>query len=430
MFWEDIVKIIAATANFFQLPLPNPQGMYGECLDFYEQHDKLVINLGPDFYLVFSMHGMLKKINVYLVCAANITTKRDWEKSLREFQDNFYPSYLGGDFTPGDPCVDLTGERTASDSEEVDDVASEEDLQGYNNDDHHGGLPKNSKTYFCPNCAKQLVDDNGQLYCEECEEYRFVCPHCQEVQLEVPEDNYGKCEDCGKSFYKIECPKCSTKILPDEIECPHCHEEFELNECPHCSGDLIKGINPDCCPYCGEDIYPCPRCGEHFESDPVDENNYCSECEQAYAKIKCPQCKEEIYADEATCPHCNQKLETDECPDCSRVLVVSDKLDECPFCDITLYICPRCHQYISEDPDDIDECPYCEETLKKHTCDKCGEEIPVDSEICPHCGEEISLEDCPYCEKKIPCGLDECPYCEASLEITQCPHCSKTHYVN
>jgi len=467
--WEKIVKVIAESAKYFELPLPDPQGMFGQCLNFFLKHQKLVVHLGSEIFLIFEEQAMLSKVKVYLVSEHSITDKREWEKSLSQFDDEFLPSYIGGSFqSDRDPYINLNGKESCFDSggldgevesvkEEQEDFASQplntepspqlkivnEDHGGFfrkpdDLGDDHGGLfqkaedteNKSPTIYLCPNCDERLVPDDGQLYCEECEEHRFVCLHCQEVQLEVPADEYGKCEDCGKSFIKIECPKCSQKIWPDEIECPHCHEEFELNECPICDNDLIKGLELDCCPYCGEDIYPCPRCGEHFESDPVDEGNCCNDCEQAYVKIKCPNCEKDIYADEQECPHCKQNLETHECPECGRALVVSDKLDECPICDSTIYICPRCHQYINEDPDENIECPACVKTFLTHTCEHCDEEIYIDLNICPHCEQKIALEECPNCEEEIPSGLDECPHCDASLESTQCPHCSKTHYVN
>lgn len=208
----------------------------------------------------------------------------------------------------------------------------------------------------------------------------------------------------------------------------------KVKKCPNCQHKLSKSeVENGVCDECDESFWECPRCHVLTNDDP-DDVETCPSCGKTYAKIECPECGEDIWADEVKCPECGKDLVLSKCPDCAKLLIVSDNLDECPYCGETLYICPRCHQYINEDPDDSnDSCPLCHKTLIVIDCPNCGESIPPDSEECPNCHIKFKLGRCPNddCGKAIIISEDinECPYCESTIQHVVCPHCAQGFYV-
>ncbi|MFH1667471.1 MAG: hypothetical protein ABH884_00400 [Candidatus Komeilibacteria bacterium] len=132
------------------------------------------------------------------------------------------------------------------------------------------------------------------------------------------------------------------------------------------------------------------------------------------------------------------------CPHCHRIMTESD-LDDCPFCEETIFTCPRCQQYIENDPAALYECPNCDKSLTEQYCPHCGESDNVftDLEVCSHCGKELKHSKCPHCEKMLIFNDDqeECPFCEETIftcprcqqyiendpdDLNECPNCDKS----
>lgn len=178
--------------------------------------------------------------------------------------------------------------------------------------------------------------------------------------------------------------------------------------------------------------WTCPRCNQEIDVDPDDdETDFCPKCQGSLWDMTCPQCGKDIWADSPKCPECQTELKMSKCPNCGKRIFVTEYGDDCPYCEETLWICPRCQQYLNEDPDEVDECPECHQTLVTYTCPKCRhEDIFIDQQVCPGCCENLQFEACPECGKSIPSGLDECPYCDEGLTITVCSHCKKEHYLH
>lgn len=124
-----------------------------------------------------------------------------------------------------------------------------------------------------------------------------------------------------------------------------------------------------------------------------------------------------------------------KCPHCDKPLLISENLnnEDCPYCGNTLWVCPRCGEYLDEDPDDLDECPHCNKTLKIIECPECNRNIPADSAQCPDCDAVFEMGKCPDddCGKEflVDDGISECPYCNTDVKVVICPHCGKKHYV-
>jgi hypothetical protein len=205
-------------------------------------------------------------------------------------------------------------------------------------------------------------------------------------------------------------------------------------KCPNCGHKVSeKEIDDGSCDKCGENFWICPRCDALIDEDPDDNTEKCPICEKTFAKVICPSCKKDIWVDESKCPECGEDLKTSKCPGCDKRFIVSDDLEECPYCGETIYICPRCNEYLDEDPDDIVLCPLCEKSLSEVNCPKCHREIFSDAKKCEHCGKEFKLAQCPYndCEKPlIPSeDIDECPHCQNSIKYIKCPSCKEEFYI-
>jgi membrane protease subunit (stomatin/prohibitin family) len=176
--------------------------------------------------------------------------------------------------------------------------------------------------------------------------------------------------------------------------------------------------------------WTCPRCKKVIDVDPnAEDTNFCPECKQSFWLITCPKCGKAIWSDSPKCPECQAELPMGKCPSCGRHFFISQYAGSCPYCDEKVWLCPRCNQYIKEDPDEADECPECHQTLKTYDCPECSHDnIYADQQVCPGCQKTLQFEACPECGKSIPSGLGECPYCNEDLETTDCPHCKKEHY--
>jgi hypothetical protein len=205
-------------------------------------------------------------------------------------------------------------------------------------------------------------------------------------------------------------------------------------KCPNCGHKVSENeISSGYCNDCEENFWVCPRCGDLIDKDPDDEGESCPSCKKIFATVKCKKCKKDIWIDESKCPECGENLKISKRLNCDKKLIVSEDLDECPYCQETIYICPRCNEYLDRDPDDMDSCPLCKKSLAEVDCPKCREEIFSDAERCGHCGKEFKLTNCPYddCKKSlIPSdNITDCPHCQGDIKYVKCPDCSKEFYI-
>lgn len=203
------------------------------------------------------------------------------------------------------------------------------------------------------------------------------------------------------------CPNCRHKVMEEEIENGRCED-------------------------CGEDFWICPRCDAVIGEDP-DEADQCPSCKKTYHRVDCPECREGVWIDESKCGDCGKELKIGKCPGCKKRFVISSDLEECPFCQENIYICPRCDEYIDEDPNEVDRCPVCQKSLATVSCPQCREDIFSDVEKCEHCDREFRLGKCPYedCQKSLIISADigECPHCQNEVRHVKCPGCQEEFYI-
>lgn len=203
------------------------------------------------------------------------------------------------------------------------------------------------------------------------------------------------------------CPNCRHKLTEDETENKRCDE-------------------------CGEDFWACPRCDVFTREDP-DEADQCPSCKKTYHQVDCPECRESVWIDESKCGNCGKELKIGKCLGCKKKFMISSDLDECPFCQESLYICPRCDEYIDEDPDEMDRCPICQKSLAIVSCPQCQGDIFSDVEKCEHCGQSFRSGKCPYedCRRVLILSseIEECPYCQNQIRHVKCPGCQEEFYI-
>lgn len=213
--------------------------------------------------------------------------------------------------------------------------------------------------------------------------------------------------------------------------------EQSTPKCPHCDEVLSAEALEDMeCQECEETFWKCERCGELIDED-SDEATECPKCKKTFATMDCPLCNETIFADVDHCEHCDKELRPSQCPHCERSLVWSEDLGTCPYggCEESLYICPRCNEYIADDPDDseVAECPKCHGSLVFIDCPECDKDVLCDASSCPRCSAEFELGKCPNgkCSKLIIMNVEitECPHCNDDIVLITCPHCSQKAYV-
>jgi hypothetical protein len=179
--------------------------------------------------------------------------------------------------------------------------------------------------------------------------------------------------------------------------------------------------------------YICPRCNAPIDEDPDDILN-CPACEKLLTTISCPDCGKDIWADAKQCSECQKEFAMGNCPSCKKTLILTNDLNNCPFCQEDLYTCPRCHKYINQDPSDyeVDSCPLCGQTLRVIDCPACDREIPPDGTKC-ECGAEFKVGKCPYddCKKNLILSknIEECPYCDGAIILVKCPDCCGNFYI-
>lgn len=208
----------------------------------------------------------------------------------------------------------------------------------------------------------------------------------------------------------------------------------KIRKCPGCRHNLTdEELENGTCGECGQDFWICPRCDALIDEDP-DEAESCPSCKKTYHKADCSKCGEEIWIDEAKCTKCGQEFKFSKCPSCKEKFIVSDQFDDCPFCQADLYICPRCGEYIDEDPDDdADFCPICKKSFHTVDCPKCGRDVFSDAEKCDHCGKVLKLGKCPYEDCNQPLvilpDMGQCPYCDNDLRYVKCPGCQEEFYL-
>lgn len=210
-------------------------------------------------------------------------------------------------------------------------------------------------------------------------------------------------------------------------------EPVVSKKCPGCKHKLSKEeIENTSCDECGESFWVCPRCDALISENP-DDIDSCPVCKKTYTSIDCPDCQEDVWVDEPKCSKCGKEFKISKCPNCKKKFIVSDDLSECPYCDDSIYICPRCQEYIDSDPDDIDDCPVCKKTLVVIDCPNCSESIFADSTKCGSCKKEFKLGKCPesQCKKPLVLAKDisECPYCQTNIQHAKCPGCQEEFYI-
>ncbi len=210
-------------------------------------------------------------------------------------------------------------------------------------------------------------------------------------------------------------------------------EQIIPKKCPSCKHKLSKDeIENGFCDECGESFWVCSRCDALISEDPSDIDS-CPVCKKTYEVITCPDCQEDVWIDEAKCSKCGKEFKISKCPGCRKKFVVSDDLNECPYCQSDIYICPRCQEYIDEDPNDADSCPVCKKTLVVIDCPNCQRnDIYPDSEKCERCGKEFKVGKCPYSDCGKPLILsgnfNTCPYCDNDIQYVSCPNCQEEFY--
>ncbi|MDO8659966.1 MAG: hypothetical protein Q7K54_05220 [Candidatus Parcubacteria bacterium] len=142
-----------------------------------------------------------------------------------------------------------------------------------------------------------------------------------------------------------------------------------INECPRCNKKITSDEKENMhCDGCDEDFWLCPRCNQYITEDPDDsDTEKCPKCDKTLRTVECPECKKDIFADLTQCPECNAVFTMGKCPHCNEDILVSENLsgEDCPYCNNNIWLCPRCNQYLDEDPDDLTECPKCEKILEK-----------------------------------------------------------------
>ena len=137
-----------------------------------------------------------------------------------------------------------------------------------------GDGPGGGGERICPNCEAELeVDDDGALYCPDCD-WR-------------PED-LGHCPRCGEELTRkdgiVKCPDCEWTIEDDD----------EILHCPMCGDDVIELMGRKECRSCDwceeEEDNLCPECNEELEED-EDGELYCPACGWCeHEEDRCPDC--------------------------------------------------------------------------------------------------------------------------------------------
>lgn len=160
---------------------------------------------------------------------------------------------------------------------------------------------------------------------------------------------------------------CAPIVERNEIECPHCGEDVEVDgdgdgdgeyTCPECGEDFVVGDRDS-----DEPEVQCPFCNNPIEV--VDDGEYiCPWCEEDLTVLD----GEPVGPHEVECPHCNNDIE-----------VAGDGE----------YICPWCKEDVTvEDGEPVE--PY------EIECPHCGEDVEVDGDgqyTCPECGEDFVVGD-------------------------------------
>lgn len=202
-------------------------------------------------------------------------------------------------------------------------------------------------------------------------------------------------------------------------------EPKKSNACPECGEKVTVEDEDDIrCEECDTQLWRCPRCNELVTEDP-DETKACPKCEKSWTMLDCPECGKDFYDDLSACPHCKKEFGLGKCPNCDMETTKVSSNECCSGCDTNLYLCPRCNEFVSEDPDESTSCEKCKQSLCKVECPNCNEEIWSDSAKCPECNTEFTLSQCPHCDEKlIPiAGIGECPYCRENIYL--CPRCQQ-----
>lgn len=171
----------------------------------------------------------------------------------------------------------------------------------------------------------------------------WTCPRCSQIIGKDPDDeDTDFCPKCNGSLWNMTCPQCGKDIWSDLEVCPECQAQLTMSKCPECGRRIFISKYHNCCPYCEEDLWICPRCGQYVRKDPAEEEK-CPECGQPWQTYDCPECGyEHIFLDQKVCPGCQKTLQYESCPECGTS--IPSGLDECPSCEeeLTVTDCPHC----------------------------------------------------------------------------------------
>lgn len=382
------------------------------------EKNKLMLALADEVFLSFELATGAIQINL---CGNNLPLhiKPTWQTVMQIlYKDN--ELRFGEDVDENRPLTINPEEIIKLYNEEA------EEGEGKDRDDRQ---PRQAMSENCPKCGKYIPGSELER-CPYCRTRLWTCPRCEQYINTDPEE-IDDCPSCKRSMHHIECPECGGDVWIDSNKCGGCNETFEMGKCPECEKPLVLTENIDECPYidCKSSIWTCPRCEQYINSDP-DEVDECPSCHLSMHHVECQECGEEIWVDTHKCESCGETFEMSKCPDCEKPLVQAD-IEECPYCQSSLWICPSCGQYIDTDPEDAEEdstCPHCHKSLVTFTCPECGADNSITTEQCRRCSHKFTTDKCPECEREIPAELEECPYCNEYITSTTCPHCGKPHY--
>ncbi|MEI6378784.1 MAG: hypothetical protein WCO55_03925 [Candidatus Falkowbacteria bacterium] len=363
--YKRLCQVMTMTAEHFGVDIVLPSVIPDEWQTEFDKKSKVVLSLGSHHLVIMRYLNTLK---IELVSNAAHNLKDEWALKVHDID---FVTWVYGSYFSADKVFDLT---------------------------------KTIGTHYHP-----------EIFPDKPWEWKEKAP------------TETKAETIGQFLHlEPEVP-----VVPDMVVEPNFGQQPVVVEkrrnCPHCNHRLTaEEVADECCSKCEEYFYVCPRCSVLLKEDP-DDLEECPKCHKTYLHIDCPSnnCQAEVWIDAKHCPECKKTFERQPCPSCEKPIIFSESQEECPHCGNTLYICPRCHCYIDEDPDDVEECPKCHKTLRITDCpgNHCRADVYADATECPECHMPFDLKPCPSCEKPIIFSenLDECPYCDTTLYI--CPFC-------
>ncbi len=182
------------------------------------------------------------------------------------------------------------------------------------------------------------------------------------------------CKNCGHPIESTDsfCINCGTKINNEPVlnqnKISSSNPYFDKNSDVAAVSDVID--NKETCPNCGEEIKAdnnfCINCGTKIEPNhPLKENHI--------SKIKntCPNCGEVLKENYKFCTHCGEELEKEfkemVCPNCGSSISENDNF------------CIECGTKLTE-----------ESTNNNLVCSECGEKVLPEDKFCINCGKKLN----------------------------------------